>query len=146
MQVSRTNRWKHIRNNLKFWPSWLEIGTKILLLTVTIILINLTAELHHKDVQEVLNADTKAEKKLHPQVIIILRTEGYNKALEIHNGRPDIIQKNIKGSEKILMGLETKRNLTDIIEQVSNHDCAWCIIIGYKNWDDISTSHFSWKG
>ena len=126
MQVSRTNRWKHIRNNLKFWPSWLEIGTKIILLTVTIILINPTAEIHHKDVQKVLNAaDTKGEKKLHPQVIIILTNQKYNKALDIHNGRPDIIQKNIKGNEKILMDLETKRNLTDIIEQVSNvHDDA----------------------
>ena len=66
-----------------------------------------------------LNADTKAEKKLHPQVIIILMTEEYNKALDIHNGRRDIIQKNIKDNEKTLMDLETKRNLTDIIEQVS---------------------------
>lgn len=51
-------------------------------------------------------------------MIVIMMTEEYNKALDIHNGSP---KKNMNANE-IPMDLETKRNLTDIIEQVSNHD------------------------
>ena len=64
-----------------------------------------------------------------------------SKVIEAH--LRSISLKSMKDSE-ILMDLVIKNIYIDTIERVSKMIASY--IIGYKNWDDISTSHFNWKG